>query len=72
MADLLTSLTSLAVSVFREQGDETYRDPVAELVESMWRGDAVLRDAQSSALVMPSRHPAIEPFVEQIFAESDT
>src|SRR2546427_4316748 len=71
MPDVLTALTSLAVSVFRERTDPSYRDPASEWLEWLWPSDPILRDAQRAALIIPTRHAGIDEVVKQVFSEAD-
>lgn len=69
MADILTTLTAFAVSVFRERTDasELAAAPFASLLSS----DAVLQEGQRESFLLPTRHPAIDDLVHLAFAEPD-
>src|ERR1700730_1083507 len=69
--DVLTALTSLAVEVFRERSDPSYRSLIGEAFESFGITDAVLRDAQRESLVIAAKHPSIPGVVERIFSSGD-
>jgi hypothetical protein len=69
--DVLTALTSLAVEVFRERSDASYRSLIGEAFESFGITDAVLRDAQRESLVIAAKHPGIPRVVQRIFSSGD-
>jgi hypothetical protein len=69
--DVLTALTSLAVEVFRERSDPSYRSLIGEAFESFGITDPILRDAQRESLVIAAKHPSIPKVVERIFSSGD-
>jgi hypothetical protein len=69
VSDILTSLTALAVSVFRKRSDRSYDAP--RWLEPRWTADPVLLEAQKFSVVIPERHPEIDTTVRQMFSEPD-
>jgi len=69
MSDILTTLTSLAVSVFRKRTDPGYEAP--HWLEPRWTADPILFEAQKFSFVIPERHPEIDGVVREMFTEPD-
>jgi hypothetical protein len=66
--DLVTALSSLAVSVFRERSDPDYVREMDEWTGLLGTADPVLRDLQREQTVLSHRHPALGRVVDQIFS----
>src|SRR5260370_40031414 len=71
MPDLVNALTSVAVSVFRERADPSYKNAAAEVIDWLPVSDSVIRDAQRGSLVIPARDKAVEELTHQVFADAD-
>ena len=71
MTDILASITSLAVSVYREKVDESHAPSEWSQLFTMSESDPVLREARDAAAINPERYPAIAEVTRQVFAEPD-
>lgn len=69
MPDILTTLTSLAVSVFRER--ENASRVVPDWFGGLMYPDPVLREAQRASFLLPDHHQATTQLMELVFAEPD-
>jgi hypothetical protein len=69
MPDILTALTSIAVSFFRAKS-ETSRT-VPDWFDSILSPDPVLQEAQRTAFVSPASHEATIPIVDLVFADPE-
>src|SRR3989339_2084743 len=67
--DILTTLTSLAVSVFRERATVGFVKPGLEL---FWMiSDPVLQEAEITGILSPDQHSAISEVIDLVFSEPD-
>lgn len=70
MTDVLTTLTSLAVGIFRQRRTPSVADEWASLGAS-WTTDPVLSEAQSLGLTRIHGHPALNQAVQLIFSDPE-
>jgi len=69
MPDILTTLTSHAVSVFRERAEASRATP--DWIGVFASEDPVLQVAQRASFLLPNRHHATSQLLDLVFAEPD-
>jgi hypothetical protein len=69
MTDILTSLTAVAVSAFRDKQKSS--DQEYDLFADFWTPDPVVADGQRRSLLIPGRQPGLAELTEQIFAQPE-